>query len=279
MFWVTKVFTPLALAVGMAVTTTVVMADGDGNQPPFGKGKFGKDEKKKFDKKFEKKFERKGEEKKGQPGDKKGPGAASAKPDPQVEAWLAILLTKITDPHDVVRESARGAVVAVGPPAIPALEKLANGDDSAKAVAARKLIHAIHTHHGHGGPGGPGEHGRGFGMGPDGHQGMGPMGPGRPGERGFGPPGMGGRRGPGGERGFGPPGMGRGGERGPGGFGPPGMGGRGWGGWGGKGGERGGPREWVARAATAVALRAKVQGVLAAARKGRSKPPRCRAMP
>ena len=152
MFWVFKVIAPLALVAGIAVTTTVVMADGDGNQP---------------DRKVEdrKKDDRKVEDRKGPP----------PKPDAVVDAWLAVLLTKITDPHDTVRDSARGAVVSVGPAAIPALQKLADGDDPAKAVAARKLIGTIH--HGHGGPGGqPGRPGMG-GMGFPGG-GMGPMGPG-----------------------------------------------------------------------------------------------------
>jgi hypothetical protein len=220
MFWVSKVLAPLALVAGIAITTTVVMADGDGNQPPFGKGgkgfpgKGGDDKKKTEDKKDDKKTDKKDDKK---IEDKKGPVAP--KSDAVVDAWLAVLLTKITDPHDTVRDSARGAVVAVGPVAIPALQKLADGDDPAKAVAARKLIGAI-MGHGHGGPGGhpgmgPGGHG-----GPGGFPGMGPMGPGGPG--GFGPPGMGGRggpgmgpMGPGGRGGF--PGMGPGGRGGPGG--------------------------------------------------------------
>jgi hypothetical protein len=195
MFWVSKALAPLVLVVGIA-GTTAVFGSADGNQPPFGKGQFGKgkgdDKKKTEDKKGEKKDDKRFEEKK-----------APAKADPQVDAWLAVLLTKITDPHDTVRDSARAAVVSVGSPALPALQKLADGDDSAKAVAARKLISAIHR----GGPGG--EHG--------------------------GPPGMG-RPGFGGERG-GPPGFGRPGDRGP--SGPPGMG---PGGRGGPGGDRRGPK-------------------------------------
>ncbi len=114
MFSVRKVIAPLALVFGIAGTTAFVLADGqppfgkggDG-QPPFGKGGFqppfgkggqpGKGE------------EKKGEKKDGQPGEKKGgqpgqPGQPKGQPtppkaDPQIEAWLAILLTKITDPH------------------------------------------------------------------------------------------------------------------------------------------------------------------------------------
>ena len=202
MFWISKVITPLALVVGIAGTTAFVTADADGNQPPFGgKGGFGPGQPGKGgfgqpgkgfpgkggdDKKGDKKDDKKVEDKKGD--EKKGP---APKADPVVDAWLAVLLTKITDPHDTVRDSARGAIVAVGPPAIPALQKLADGEDPAKAVAARKMIGAIHDHHG----GHPGQPGRpGFG-------GMGGMGGGFP----FGPGGMGERKGgPGGERKGGP---------------------------------------------------------------------------
>ncbi|HEY1191632.1 MAG TPA: hypothetical protein VGE74_28625, partial [Gemmata sp.] len=166
MFWLSKVFAPVVLVLGIAGSAVVVaQQDGaDGNQPPFGKGGFGKggqppfgkggfgkggDDKKDNKKGEEKKFEKKGEEKKGQPGPK-GPKA-----DPVVDAWVAILVSKITDPHDTVRDSARGALVGVGPAAIPALQKLADGDDPAKAVAARKLIAAI----GGRGPGAPGRPG------------------------------------------------------------------------------------------------------------------------
>ncbi len=217
MFWASRVIAPLALVAGMAVTTSVVMADADGNQPPFGKGGKGfkgfpggddkkKGESKKDDKKIE---EKKVEEKKGPP---------APKSDAVVDAWLVILLSKLTDPHDTVRDSARGAIVAVGAPALPALQKLADGDDPAKAVAARKLIAAIHGHGHHGPAGHPGAR-------PGADHGAWPKGPGGPG--GFGPPGAGGR-------GFGPPGMG---GRGPG--GGPGMGPGGRGGPGGPGGERG----------------------------------------
>ncbi len=229
MFWVSKVIAPLALVLGIAGTALLVS---DANaQPPFGKGgQPGKGGKNPFGKGDDKKVEEKKVEKKdGQPGDKKGqPGAKS---DAVVDAWLKVLIDKITDPHDTVRDSARGAIVAVGPPAIPALQKLVDGNDPAKAVAAQKLINAIQGRGpGQPGPGQPGRPGMGFGMGGMGGPGMGPMGgpggapgmnpgPARPDDRG---------RGPGG---FGPPGMGPGGERGRN-FSGFGEWGRGFGGWG-----------------------------------------------
>jgi hypothetical protein len=159
-----RLIAPLALAAGMAFMTGAVLA-----QP----GRPDKGDKKKGDKKDFKK------------GDKKGPFGEKKEPpkaDPTVEAWLKVVLEKITDPHDVVRDSARDAVISVGPRAIPALEKLARGNDDAKAEAARRLIHAIHFHHGPGMRGmhdmrGEGPHHPGFGMhtGPHhfGHPGMG----------------------------------------------------------------------------------------------------------
>ncbi len=196
MFWVSKVFAPLALVAGIAAATAA-FGSADGNQPPFG-GKGGKDDKKKTD-------DKKTDDKKGQPGDKKT--TAPAKPDAVVDAWVKVLIEKITDPHDTVRDSARGALVGVGPAAVPALQKLADGDDPAKAVAARKLINAIQGRGGDRGErGGPG------GMGPGGRPGMG-MGPMGMGGRGFGGFGPGGFGRPGGERGFGRPG-GMGGDRG-----------------------------------------------------------------
>jgi hypothetical protein len=194
MFRVSKVLAPLALFAGL-VATTVVMAEGDGNQPPFGKGGFGKGG-------FGKGDDKKGDDKKGdkKADDKKSAAPGTPKADPQVEAWLAILLAKITDPHDTVRDSARGAVVAVGQPALPALQKLADGDDSAKAVAARKLITAIQGHSGTGPGAAPVPGGRGVGFGGFGFGGM--SGPGAE------PKGPGGWGGWGGWGGFGPPGMG-----------------------------------------------------------------------
>ncbi len=247
MFWVTKVLIPALLVLGAG--TAVVMAEADGNQPPFGRFQPGKgddkkpEDRKKDDKKVEEKKGQPGDRKgqpgseKGQPGDKRGPGP---KPDATVDAWVKTLIEKITDPHDTVRESARGALVGVGPAALPALQRLAEGDDSAKAIAARKLINAITRGGPQGGPGQPGQPGgnRPGGGGGPGGPGMGPMGgPGFPGPGGMGPMGPGGGF-PGGQPGMNPGGGGRGGFPG----GQPGMnpGGGGRGGFGGFGGWRGG---------------------------------------
>ncbi len=76
--------------------------------------------------------------------DARRPAETAMKPDPAVEAWVKVLIDKVIDQHDTVRDSARAGLVAVGRPALPALQKLAEGDDGAKATAARKLIGEIH---------------------------------------------------------------------------------------------------------------------------------------
>jgi len=68
---------------------------------------------------------------------------AAAKPDPTVDAWVKILGENMTARHDTVRESARAALVAIGKPALPALRKLAESNDSATALAASKVIERI----------------------------------------------------------------------------------------------------------------------------------------
>jgi Spy/CpxP family protein refolding chaperone len=138
---------------------------------------------------------------------------APAKVDKDVEAWINVLTAKIADRHDSIRESARHALIALGKPALPALQKLADGNDGAAAEAAKHVIaHIENGPDGHPGPFGPhgfrgemGPHHRGFHMGsPPPHPGAG------------GPPGAGPH--PGGPPGH-PGGFGSGGF-GPGGFDP-----------------------------------------------------------
>jgi len=169
----------------------------------------------------------------------------AAKPDPAVEAWVKILGEKMTDRHDDVRDSARAAIVTIGKPALPVLQKLAESDDGATATAAKKMIERIERRDRRppqfgrsprdpgmrGGPGGPRPMPRG-GFGAAGSGGFGGgFGP----AQGFGGAAIGGfpqggmQRGfgGGGGGGFGPPGGGfqQGGmQRGAGGFGPPGGG-------------------------------------------------------
>jgi hypothetical protein len=118
-----------------------------------------------------------------QPPDRRPDGPVRGEPaklDKDVEAWIKLLAGKIADRHDTIRQSAREALAAVGPAALPALRKLAEGDDSAAAAAARSVIARIER-------------------GPRGEEDRDP-------ER----PGPGGDRVPGGDRGPGGPGRGQG---------------------------------------------------------------------
>ncbi len=72
-----------------------------------------------------------------------GERRADPKPDAQVDAWVKTLTDKMCDPHDSIRDSSRAGIISVGRAALPSLKKLADGDDGAKATAARRLIDAI----------------------------------------------------------------------------------------------------------------------------------------
>ena len=226
--WVKKVFAPAALLVGFGVAAIgLAQQPGDDEgQPPEQKKGF---DKKGFDRKgpfggFDKKADPKADP---QPEPRRGgaqptPGGRGERSDPAVDAWVRVLIEKITDPHDTIRDSARGALVGVGRPALPALERLADGNDGAKAVAAKKVIAMIERTSGRGPMAGPpmergrgGEGERGRGEGDRGRGGDWDRGPGRPGFPGAsGPPGFGpgGPGFPGGPMGpgFGPGGGGRG---------------------------------------------------------------------
>lgn len=191
MFWLSKGLAPAALVVGMIGTAITVVA-----QPPDRPDRKGGDDKKGP-------FDRKGGDDKRGPDDRRGPGPMGdrpmgdrpTRPDATVDAWVKVLVEKIADQHDTVRESARAALVHVGPQAIPALRKLADGDDNIKAVAAKNVIAMIERGPQPGRPGVLGGFGGGGGIGggpgqpggPGGPGGPGPMGPGGPG----GPGGMG----------------------------------------------------------------------------------------
>lgn len=101
----------------------------------------------------------------------------SAHVDREVEEWVRMLAEKITDRHDEIRDSARAALTAVGPAALPTLRRLADGNDGATATAARKVIGRI-EHHGPPGPFGMmtmgGTGGPALGRRPDGDRGDGP---------------------------------------------------------------------------------------------------------
>jgi hypothetical protein len=221
MLWVSKVLAPAALVVGLA-GTAVVVAQTRETQPPDRKR--GDDRKGPEDRKTEPQPERtRPDDRGGNPGPRpmgERGDRGQPKPDAALEAWVKTLAEKITDPHDMVRDSARGALVQIGHPAIPQLHQIAEGDDPAKALAARKVIAMIEHHAQHGQPGQPGRVPGQPGQPGDGRGPMGVPGPGRPGFPGGPPPGMG-PMGPGGFPGG--PGMPPGFPGTPGGP-PPGMG-------------------------------------------------------
>ena len=65
------------------------------------------------------------------------------KPDKELEAWIKILADKMTDRNDDIRNSARRALVSMGPGAMYSLRELTESKDAATAVAARNVMMEI----------------------------------------------------------------------------------------------------------------------------------------
>ena len=80
-------------------------------------------------------------------GKRKGGDDAAPKADAQtsseLQAWIKTLTEKMTDRQDSIRDSARSALVSIGRPALPELQKLVDGKDSAAAEAAKQVIARI----------------------------------------------------------------------------------------------------------------------------------------
>lgn len=66
-----------------------------------------------------------------------------AKASPELQTWIKTLTDKMTDRQDSIRDSARAALVSIGRPALPELQKLADGRDSASSEAAKQVIARI----------------------------------------------------------------------------------------------------------------------------------------
>lgn len=79
--------------------------------------------------------------------------------DKDIEAWVKELVERMTDPKEQIRESAYEALKTIGAPALPTLQKLAEGD-SPKATAARRGIASIKPVLLGKGPGGKGKGGQ-----------------------------------------------------------------------------------------------------------------------
>lgn len=147
MFWTTRLIVPAVLAAGVAVSAGEWTQPPEGEQP--GEKKSAPLEKKRgFEKKgFGPGFGR-GDDAKppfgGPRGEFKQRGEGRNRgTDTSVDAWLRILAERITDPHDTIRDSARAGLVAAGQRAVPMLERIAQGDDDARATAARKVMEEI----------------------------------------------------------------------------------------------------------------------------------------
>jgi hypothetical protein len=65
------------------------------------------------------------------------------KPDKELEAWIKILADKMTDRNDNIRNSARKALVSVGPAAMFSLKEMTESKDAATAVAAKNVMMEI----------------------------------------------------------------------------------------------------------------------------------------
>lgn len=65
-------------------------------------------------------------------------------PDPALDAWIALLVTRLDDANDAIRRSAGSALVTVGEPALPALRRVAAEEAREKAAGhAQRLIRDI----------------------------------------------------------------------------------------------------------------------------------------
>ena len=71
------------------------------------------------------------------------PNMTPPRPDKELEAWIKILAEKMTDRNDNIRNSARRALVSVGPDAMFSLKEMTQSKDAATAVAARNVMMEI----------------------------------------------------------------------------------------------------------------------------------------
>ena len=71
------------------------------------------------------------------------PNMTPPRPDKELEAWIKILAEKMTDRNDDIRNSARRALVSVGPAAMFSLKEMTESKDAATAVAARNMMMEI----------------------------------------------------------------------------------------------------------------------------------------
>jgi len=82
------------------------------------------------------------------------PGGGQPPIDKEVETWVKQLVERMTDPREQIRGSAYEALKSLGAPAVPTLQKMADGE-TPTAVAARRALNTIQPAQGKG-PGGKG---------------------------------------------------------------------------------------------------------------------------
>jgi hypothetical protein len=79
------------------------------------------------------------------------PAATEAKPaaeataakDPALEAWIQVLVKRLGDQNAAINTSVTSGLVAIGAPAVPALQAIAAGSDEAQAKAAKDVLAQI----------------------------------------------------------------------------------------------------------------------------------------
>ena len=71
------------------------------------------------------------------------PNMTPPRPDKELESWIKILADKMTDRNDDIRNSARRALVSMGPAAMFSLKEMTESKDAATAVAARNVMMEI----------------------------------------------------------------------------------------------------------------------------------------
>jgi len=82
------------------------------------------------------------------------PAAPSkGKQDGAVSEWVQVLVGRMGEKNEIVRRSVERALVAVGEPALPALEKVSKSGDRMKAATARRVMEQIRNPRRRGGVG------------------------------------------------------------------------------------------------------------------------------
>lgn len=88
------------------------------------------------------------------------PAAEAERVDPMVEAWVRTLVRRLGTRNRIIRASVQAALVEVGRPAVPTLERVAREGARREAAAARDVLRRIKTRDAREDRGGRGRGGR-----------------------------------------------------------------------------------------------------------------------